>query len=274
MTKTIEAMEKKIREAKTANGFVSAVQKYLAAGGSPSAVEECMNTSSFSFYPDHLIAILFFHCYANKQMNKFGDNICETIRSELDFNQKISLANIISEFKSKNLAVSMSEEAFSEIEGTSDYFFFALGGLSELVSNTIIEAIDGNGAAPLSIGDKSYKNSTIQSILEDVRASKDSFSVEEYVEHLVSLSRSAYLAENGDLGDEVFLEAVEAIKNEDMVDVVFYEIGELSVPGQSVYDPLKSTLFPSERVRPVLISLAKKKMNGDDLENILSQFSE
>lgn len=269
MSKKLEALERKAREAKNGNALVGALQKFVAGGGSPDVVSDVVSGATIKLHPAHFVSLLFVDAYANKEISKLGETLIEKALEGADFQQKIAVAAIISEFRDKQEGASVAESAFEEIEGTGDYLFFAVSGVGEVVLNSSVYAIDGNGKAPISVGDYTYKLSTIESVYEDLVAMRDSLSDSEFASHCIALAQCFYRIGDEGKGDQLYIAAIDAVTAPEDVMSLFYAVGELEKPGQSVDDPVEWVVFPSQEIRERLRKMAQSRLTGDELEGAL-----
>jgi len=274
MTDKLLILENKVRESKNGNALVSGLQKYAKAGGSAAIIENIILTTSARIQSGHAVYLLFIHGYTNKHFNAVADKLIDCIKQENNFREMISLASIVSEFKSKIEGVKISEEAFSDIEGSGDYLFHAVNGALDVSSNSSIESIDGNGFASISVGERDYKISTVNSVYEDIRSSRESMDTDDYISSLVSLSKCFYFIGDIDKGNALYAEAISSFKRGDNFFPLFAEVGDCEAPGISVYNPRVILKFPDENIRKDLKDLAKVTLIGDDLETAMSLLDE
>lgn len=265
MSKNLELLQKKAKEAKSANAFVSALRKYEAARGDVNFVDSAIKSTSLVLHTEHMLQLLFIHCALQEGFGDIAQGLVAKIKDEADFYQKISLAAVVSEFKDKEEGVAIAEEAFESIEGTDDYIFHALNGVEAVVANTSLD-----GPVPLTVGDKDYKLSTIESVLDDVMAARDSISNSELIEYLGIFARALYVVGDIARGNEVFLEAIENFSEEGEVSSLLNSFGEIEVPGKTVYDATSIVFFPDDVIKAKLNKLFKDKLSGDNLEYALS----
>lgn len=269
MSKKLEALEKKARDAKNGNGMVAALEKYVAGGGAPAVVSEIIERAQVKLHPAHLISLLFIDSYANKKISDVGEKLIERALQDADFSQKIALASVISEFRDKEEGARVAESGFEEIEGTGEYLFYAVQGVGDVVMNSSIDSVDGNGKAPMSVGDQAYKLSTIESVYEDMSAMRDSLSGSEFASHCIAFAKCWYQIGEEDRGDELYIAAIEALTEPEDIMSLFWEVGELEKPGTSVYEPVGRVAFPSTAIRARLRNTAESRLTGDEREGAL-----